>query len=147
RLGRLLIGMWRGMYHGDSGIGPMSRSEPRIVSAVPRRVIIGAIGGSRDPNGHEVIFAAGPHGIWKSEAGKWTPVKGSWHRAIRSILPEGQDQVWVGTESGLYRLDLATGSSTRLSRPADILSSNVSTVKRLSNGTICVGSSGGVDFF
>ena len=74
----------------------------------------------------EVIFAAGPNGIWRGTAAKWTRIQGKWNTAIRAIQPAAPDRLWIGTASGLYLRELSQPfTSTHYSRPNAVLSSSV----------------------
>jgi hypothetical protein len=96
------------------------------------------------------LVVAGPHGIFirEGDAG-WKPVKGAWHRNIRALHLTADNKLWIGTASGLYIQDLRDGAppAKRLGRPDVLLSSNVNSLFELPDGTVCIASTGGLDFY
>lgn len=138
--GRLWVGAWNGLFEATP-----EKVVPAGLSGSP----IGAVRSGRTAEGAETLFAAGPHGIWRRRGGDWQKVPGSWHKAIRSILPAPDGRLWIGTASGLYLQDLDRPAlaSARWGRPETLLSSNVYDLEALPDGTVCIGSSGGIDFY
>jgi hypothetical protein len=138
--GSVWVGAWNGLY----------RASPEQVQATEiHGAPISAISSARQPGTTvDILFAAGPDGIWKGGGANWTKVDGAWHRAIRTILPGDDGRLWIGTASGLYLADLHNPhETTRLSRPDRVLSSNIQALVRLNGGAIAVASTGGLDFY
>lgn len=134
------IGTWNGLYHS-------STSYLKSVAVAGRPIT--SVRATRTPDGDVIILAAGPGGAWRRRHGHWEKLTVSWHRGVRSILPEGTEGLWIGTASGLYLRDLRNpaGKSARFSRPNVVLSSGINRLARLQDGTFCVASTGGVDFY
>lgn len=135
------IGTWNGLYRGTP-----EKVFPGGIEGTP----ISAIRGQRrsDPSS-EVLFAAGVQGIWRGANGTWVKIPGRWNTAIRTILPTPDNNLWIGTASGLYRQEL-TGdhpASVRYSKPDVLLSSDIYALALLRDGAVCIGSSGGIDFY
>jgi hypothetical protein len=137
--GQIWVGAWNGLYRAAP-----EKVSPAGIAGTP----IGAIRGRRN-EAEETIFAAGPHGIWRSENGAWQKIKGAWQTAIRALLPTPDDRLWIGTASGLYLQELSgpQPASTRYSRPDVVLSSNIYALTELPDGTFCIASTGGLDFY
>ncbi len=134
--GTVWIGTWNGLFKAERGT---------IQATAVTGSAIGAI--ALDNN---TVYAGGPKGVWSSVNGtSFAAVAGSWQTVIRSILPQPGGGLWVGTASGLYRIAKQSSgpNSNRLSHPSDLLSSNVSAIKRLRNGEIAIGSNGGLDLY
>jgi hypothetical protein len=133
--GTLWIGTWQGLYfiEKDSYV----RSEPiGLICAL-----------SQAKEG--TLYAAGPTGVWVRHPGdRWSRIKGSWHQAIRAIAPMDASHVWIGTASGLYLQNTSDGKSARrFGTPEQLLSSNIYCLTTLFDGTVAIGSTGGVDFY
>ncbi len=136
--GTLWIGAWNGLY----------RATPERVTLGPiRDTPVSAIGSIRHADGAVVVFAAGPHGIWRSSSEDWYPLEDAWHRGIRAVLPTPDGRLWIGTTSGLYRLDLESRRTAAYSRPSVLLSSSVSDLAPMADGGFCIASSGGLDYY
>jgi len=134
------IGAWNGLYRATK-----EAVRPVGIEGTP----IEAIRALRSGGGPETLFVAGPAGIWRKDGERWTPLPGRWNTAIRAILPTADSHLWIGSASGLYRLDL-TGphpTSVRYSRPNVLLSSNINALTLLPDGTVGIGSTGGLDFY
>ena len=95
------------------------------------------------------LYAAGPERIWRRTTGRpWEELKGRWHQAIRGIAPADENQLWIATASGLYLQNTSSGKpSRRFGTPNQLLSSNLYCLTTLADGTIAVGSTGGVDLY
>lgn len=129
--------LWAGTWNGIYKVTPKG-----VVSGGLKGALINAIDGG-DP-----LFAGGPHGIWKQVHGKWEAVGGSWHKMVHAVHVAPTNQMWVGTGSGLYLQSLTSPAETRVfSRPDVLLSSNVSSLTPLADGTLCIGTTGGLDFY
>lgn len=139
--GTVWVGTWNGLYRATT-----EQISPTPVSGKP----IGAICSWRGSSGTaETLFAAGPHGIWRTENGEWHLIPGRWQTNIRSIRPESENRLWIGTASGLY-LQVFQGrlyTSTRYSRPEVLLSSNINALTALPDGVMVIASTGGLDFY
>lgn len=139
--GTLWIGAWNGLYRVES--------DTVVLEGMAGQPI-GAICGSR-PTGHRVqtLYAAGPGGIWRCEQGKWTRIEGHWQADVRALLPTHDDRLWIGTSSGLYLQELhgPHPASIRYGRPDVLLSSNIYSLTELPDGTVCIGSTGGIDLY
>jgi hypothetical protein len=138
--GTIWAGAWNGLYRVTAeGVSPTEIQGSSI----------GALRTLHSGSGaQEIMFAAGPMGIWRGERGKWSKVQGSWHTVIRAILPAADNRLWIGTASGLYLQDLTAGTaSTRYSTPDVVLSSNIHALAELPDGEFVIGSTGGLDFY
>ncbi|HLV81009.1 MAG TPA: two-component regulator propeller domain-containing protein, partial [Chthonomonadaceae bacterium] len=139
--GMVWIGAWNGLYYA---------TKEAVVPADIKGTPIGAIRALRSyGSAPETLFAAGPAGIWRREGERWKPLPGRWNTAIRAILPTADNHLWIGSASGLYRLELSgpQPTSVRYSRPNVLLSSNINALTSLPDGTVCIGSTGGLDFY
>lgn len=139
RTGAIWAGTWNGLFRvSPDGVTPTS------LAGMP----IGVVTGIRTETG-EKLFAGGPRGIWVNESGEWKQVPGRWQTVIRALLPTADNHLWIGTASGLYRQNLAAALpiAERYSRPEVVLSSNINALKLLADGTMCIGSTGGLDFY
>jgi hypothetical protein len=139
--GTLWIGAWNGLYRA---------AETKVETTGLDGTLISAISGRRDANSTAgTVFAAGPHGIWRSDNGGWKSLEGRWQTNIRAILPTPDNKLWIGTTSGLYLLDLTGPHPTtiRYGRPDVLLSSNINALQELPDGLVCIGSTGGLDFY
>ncbi len=143
--GRIWIGAWNGLYTvKDDAV------EPTILSGSPIATVRAFRQTTDSP---EVLFAAGPAGIWRhtltTGGGDFTKLNGSWQTVVRSVMPADSDHLWIGTTSGLYlqKLDGVTKDSVRYSHPNVIQSSNINALARLPNGEMVIGSTGGLDFY
>ncbi len=140
--GGLWVGAWNGLYRVT-----MDSLMPTEITGTP----IEAMTARRDDRGAGVtLFAAGPHGIWRGgTGGGWHKIAGRWQTFVRAILPTSDDRLWIGTASGLY-LQALNGPqpiTVAYSRPDVLLSSNISALTSLHDGTTCIGSTGGLDFY
>lgn len=134
--GTLWIGNWQGLFKLDSD-----------------RVVPGGVSGSLicalalDKDG--TLYAAGPRGIWRRRAGGgWQAIQGRWHQAVRAIAPLDTNHLWIATASGLYLQHTSDGTPTRrFGTPDQLLSSNVYCLTPLPDGTVAMGSTGGVDIY
>ena len=133
--GQVWAGAWNGLYRLTAEM-----AQPTSITGTP----IGAIGGVG-----ESLFAAGPHGIWKQEGARWTPIEGIWHTAIRAIQPTKDSKLWIGTASGLYLLDLKSADrrAKLFHLPSVLLSSNISSLTTQAENQMWIGSTGGVDLW
>ena len=125
------------------GVRGLARIDgERVVSLGPFPDLICAL--TETPNG--TVFAAGPARIWfRHSRDSWEELKGRWHQAIRGIAPADADHLWIATASGLYLQNTSSGKpSKRLGTPNQLLSSNLYCVTTLADGTVAVGSTGGV---
>ena len=128
------------------GVQGLARIDgERLVSEPLRPQLVCAI--TEDPTG--TLYAAGPERIWIRRAGKpWEELKGRWHQAIRGIAPADHDHLWIATASGLYLQHTSSGKpSRRFGTPNQLLSSNLYCLTTLADGTVAVGSTGGVDLY
>lgn len=134
--GVIWAGAWNGLYRVEA-----DRLVPAGLAGEPISAI--ACG----PNG--ALFAGGGTGIWRIERGGATKLRGTWQTSIRALLPTDDNRLWIGTASGLYLQDLVGDApgSVRYSRPDVILSSNVNCLRRLADGGIAIGSTGGIDLY
>jgi hypothetical protein len=137
--GIIWVGAWNGLYRATTASVAPAGLDGKLICAIQ----------SRRDGARETIFAAGPHGIFRQENGSRQPIKGSWQTAIRAILPTADNKLWIGTSSGLYLQELSgpNYSSTRFSKPDVMLSSSINSLTQLSDGTVCIGSTGGLDFY
>jgi hypothetical protein len=145
--GWIWVGAWNGLYiAGGERVSRLAGSPSTPIGAIAARRIPNRSG---IDDVRETIFVAGPAGIWRLDGGKWTPIKGYWQTAVSSLLPAASNSLWIGTASGLYRQELkgAHPASTRYGRPDVLLSSNIYTLKMLPDGILCIGSTGGIDFY
>ena len=130
--------LWAGTWNG-------------IVKVTPQQVTPSGLQGSLicAIQGGDTLFAGGPHGIWQKGSGSdWQPVLGSWHKMVRALRATPNNQLWIGTGSGLYLQSLSSPQHTEVfSKPNVLLSSSISSLSELSDGTLCIGSSGGLDFY
>ncbi len=139
--GVVWIGTWKGLF---------KVTNDQMVSAGIENTPVSAICGIKMKGSNtETVFAAGPNGIWRSKGDSWERVKGKWQTNIRAIQPTLDGMLWIATASGLYRLNLTKpgSESVCLSKPKDILSSNVLSLVRTPEGFIVIGSSGGIDIY
>lgn len=137
--GEAWAGAWDGLY----------RLSPE---SVVRGGLEGkAIGALTHPAGSkETLFAAGPDGVWRFEGEKWTPLKGRWVAGVRALETDGPETLWIGTISGLYRLNIASvipTSTERFGKPDTLLSSYIYSLRRAANGDLYIGSTGGIDVY
>jgi hypothetical protein len=138
--GTLWVGAWNGLY---------SATIERVTTAGIAGTPVSAIVGHANADGTETLFAACPDGIRQRNGEAWSKFTGYWQTDVRTLLPTAGNRLWIGTGSGLY-LQPLTGSypaSTRYGRPEVLLSSNIYTLKSLPDGTVCIGSTGGIDFY
>ncbi len=136
--GKIWIGAWNGLYSATT----------RQVSASPvQNTPIGSIHGRLGSDGNESLFAGGPFGIWRREGEGFQKIKGSWHPVIRAMMPTDNNQLLIGTASGLYvqSLDQSNPTSKRLGKPDVLLSSNINALIEDSNHNLWIGSTGGLD--
>lgn len=135
RDGVLWIGAWNGVYALRSG---------KIVRDGLADLPVGCVRGGR-----EGIFAAGPFGIFRHTPRGWEAVKGEWHRNIRAVQPMPDGTLWIATASGLYVKDLKSAGPKcrRIGIPREILSSNVNALTLQPDGSLLVGSTGGIDVY
>ena len=81
-----------------------------------------------------IVYPAGPGGLS--------------HVSILSIADDGAAGIWVGTEGGLDHVDPQTGSISKLvhdgGNPASLPDNYISTVLRARDGTLWVGTRGGL---
>jgi hypothetical protein len=145
RQGVLWVGAWNGLFKATpEGVTPSGLDLKPV----------GAVGGRQTDKG-EVIIAAGPHGIAMRRGEAWQPIKGAWHRNIRAVYPTADNRFWVGSASGLYLVDPAVAATSsapqagtrRFGRPDVLLSSNIHDLLELPDGTLCIASTGGLDFY
>ncbi len=139
--GIVWIGAWNGLYKVVK-----DKLTPTELHDMP----IAAIRGMRYDDGKgETVYVAGPKGIWRSKNGSWDKIPGKWQTNIRAIQPTTDKLLWIATASGLYKVDLLPTPPTTilLSKPKDILSSNVYSIFQMPQGYLFIGSSGGVDFY
>lgn len=147
--GTIWIGTWKGLYQGNAAL-----VRPTGLQGMPIGAICVQPASAGAP---ETLFAGGPSGIWRSENGRWAPVRGAWHNDIRALLPAPENRLWIGTASGLYLQDLPVAlsgkgpdiplPSRRYSRPDVLLSSNIHGLTSLPNGETAIASTGGLDFY
>lgn len=142
--GTLWVGAWNGLYTvGTGGV------KPTPIQGTP----IGVLGGSGSPSdgnsSAETLFAGGPHGIWRRTQDGWTKIQGRWNTALHALLPASGNRLWIGCNSGLYLQELTGGDprSTRFSKPNVLLSSSIRALTTLPDGEMCIGSTGGLDFY
>ncbi len=139
--GQIWVGTWNGLYKAT-----VQEVRATTVLGDPIGAIcsLSAAGGAG-----ETVFAGGPAGIWRSGEGGWQKIKGAWQTVIRALLSTSDNRLWIGTASGLYLQDLngPAFESKRFSRPDVVLSSNVTDLKLLPDGTMAIASTGGVDFY
>jgi hypothetical protein len=139
--GTLWAGTWNGLYRAATqAVTPAGIAGTPISAICARRFGSGTA---------QALFAAGPGGIWRRDNGQWTRIEGRWNTAIRALLPAADNRLWIGTASGLYLQDLAGShrAARRYSRPDVLLSSDISALTPLADGTVCIGSTGGLDFY
>ena len=142
--GVIWIGAWNGLYRASG-----EQVTPTTLHDTPISAICARPAANGQP---ETLFAGGPQGVWRSEgdpANRWTPVQGAWHRGIRSLLPDGDNRLWIGTSSGLYLQELSKAPlpAVRYSRPDVVLSSDISRLTPLPDGEFAIASTGGIDFY
>lgn len=131
--GTLWAGAWNGIYKAT----PLAATPSGLTGALINAISEG-----------ETLFAGGPHGIWRLVNGEWKSVSGGWHKMVHAVHPASENRIWIGTGSGLYLQSLSSPAETRVySRPDVLLSSNVSSLAQLADGTLCIGTSGGLDFY
>ncbi|MDX1934346.1 MAG: hypothetical protein SFU56_17220 [Capsulimonadales bacterium] len=140
RGGRLYVGAANGLFRATpDGITPTDL-DLRPVGAISIR---------ETPEG-ETVVAAGPDGIrLRRGSNGWRPVSGAWHRAIRAVALTADNALGIGSASGLYRQSLAPGAppARRFGRPDVLLSSNIHDLEEMPDGTLCIASTGGLDFY
>jgi len=130
------IATFNGIYHSTT-----TYLKPVGVAGTP----VTSIRAVRTKDGDTVIVAAGPAGAWRRRHDRWEKLPVTWHRGVRSIQPDGPERFWVGTTSGLFCRD--SNATLQLTRPNVLLSSAINGLTRLRDGTLCVDSTGGLDFY
>lgn len=131
------IATWNGVYHSTT-------SYLKHVAAGGKPVT--ALRAERLPDGDTLILALGPTGAWKRRHGTWSQVEVKWHRGVRAVQADGKGGFWVGTSSGLYHR-APSGGVTRYSKPDVLLSGTLGGLARFRDGSLCVASTGGLDFY
>lgn len=134
--GTVWVGNWNGVFKVERGGVGQDGPSGSIITAL-------AMDGPR-------ILAAGPKGLWQKEenAREWKLISGRSHPAVRAVASAGPDHIWVGTGSGLYLQHRTSGApARRLGTPDQLLSSYIYCLTPLPDGTVAVGSTGGVDFY
>lgn len=132
--GGMRIGAWKGLYRG-------TKHEIRLESLAGKRISV--LAGA--PHSAKPI-AGGPDGIFLPVGNGWSRLRGRWTGAIRSMDAAG-DLLWIGTSSGLYRHINGSERTVRYGKPAQLLSSNIHTVRYRPDGSLWIGSTGGIDVY
>ena len=135
--GAFWIGTWSGIYRLDGD---------RIVRDGISGPMIAAFASDRTGR----LYAVGPQGLWMRHANstKWEGLGSTWHKAVHALAIMDESHVWIGTASGLYLQDTRNPvPSQRFGTPDQLLSSNIYCLTSLPDGTVAVGSTGGVDFY
>lgn len=138
--GKIWGGGWDGLYSVT-----MDQVLPTSLGHTPIGVVHGRVGS----DGKESLFAGGPDGIWRLGKSGWAKIKGRWHPVIRALMPTDDNQLLIGTPSGLYAqsLDQLASVSKRLGKPDVLLSSNINALTMDAQGDLWIGSTGGLDHY
>lgn len=137
--GTLWVGAWNGLFKATT-----EKVSPSGLDLRP----VGAINGRQTAKG-EVLVAAGPYGIFTRQGDAWQVLQGQWHRNIRAVHLTADNQLWIGTASGLLLqgLDPKSKPAIRFGKPDVLLSSNIHDLIELPDGSLCIASTGGLDFY
>jgi hypothetical protein len=136
--GSVWVGAWSGLYNATTEAVRSAGISGMAVNTVAIRRV-----GDR-----EIVYAGGAGGIWQSEGNDWKPISGKWHRTLHALATGPDNRLWIGTASGLYLIDPAGVQPPQtFSRPDALLSSSISGLTTLADGTLAVASSGGVDLY
>ena len=135
--GHIWVGAWNGAYRVVDG-----KIATSAIKGVPISVV-------RSAGNSGAIIAAGPHGIsiLNGAGAIERELHGAWQTAIRDVLPESGNRLWIATASGLYLQGPSSLPGVIYSRPFEVISSNINALCRLQNGTMAVATTGGVDLF
>jgi hypothetical protein len=131
------IATWNGVYHSTT-------SSLKHVAAGGNPIT--ALRAEKMPDGDTLVLALGPTSAWRRSHGKWSTIPVQWHRGVRAVQAEGLDRLWVGTSSGLYRRGM-DGRTAQFSKPDALLSGTIGGLTRLRDGSLCIASTGGLDFY
>jgi signal transduction histidine kinase/ligand-binding sensor domain-containing protein len=81
--------------------------------------------------------------VWRSRAGEWVrQTNCTQNRVITSLVPEGQDAVWIGTDGdGLFRV--AGPNREHFNKQTGLPSDSIQTLRRDAQGDLWIGTAGG----
>ena len=136
---KILVGAWNGLFEGDTnGLERLAGIDKPIVALAVRGTSPG------QPDAIGITFAVGPEGLWwilPYGSVKHEPLPCS--RSVRAIQPWGQDEVFLATDMGLYRM--TPGGGSYLWSVHDSLSADVRDLADgLEAGVLWAGGLGGV---
>ena len=139
RGGKVLVGAWNGLFEGDTnGLQRLAGIDKPVVA------LGSVIDHPGDPADAGLTFGAGPDGLWRISANgssKHQPLPCS--RSVRALRPWGQDELFLATDTGLYRM--APGGGNYLWSVHDPLSADVRDLADgLEAGVLWAGGLGGV---
>ncbi len=97
--GFIWVTTWEGIarFNGHSFTLFDNGNIPGLVSRAFRTATV-------DNHGH-VLFGSPQSGLWQYSRGKWQQVAAGEPKLSTLLLPTQNSNVWIGTESGLFRLD------------------------------------------
>lgn len=133
--GTLWVGAWDGLYRVEGSRVVAERKGSEIIA-----LCMGRDG---------TLFAGGSGGIFVRRGREpWQALQGRWHQAVRAIAVADENHLWIASASGLYLQNTRSGQpSRRFGTPNQLLSSNLYCLTPLPDGTLAIGSTGGIDFY
>ncbi|MCX6622582.1 MAG: hypothetical protein NTY38_16235, partial [Acidobacteria bacterium] len=96
--------------------------------------------------GNGKVIAAGQERFWESNGQEWTSRPWTGARGVRAIARDARGGLWVATRMGGYYV-APDGARREFHDESELLSGELSSVKIAPDGSVWLGSDGGVDVY